>query len=136
MGQIEDKMQEAKHTLLNANNYMNILEQEFCDLKLKGMSVDKVKDYIDFLLPVDESDTARKIRNIEDLRADLVNRYMYAPDLMPIEHSAYRFVNAVSDFATHRDPKRNTQNYKENLFMKTIDGNALIDKAYKMCVAA
>lgn len=65
-----------------------------------------------------------------------MNRYLFAPDLMLVEHSAYRFINAVSDFATHKIPKRNTSNYQENLFMKTVDGNALIDKAYKMCVEA
>ena len=59
-------------------------------------------------------------------------RYLYAPDLKDIEHSAYRFINAVSDFATHREPYRRTANYKENMFMKTVDGNALIDTAYKM----
>lgn len=47
-----------------------------------------------------------------------------------------RFINAVSDMATHSTPKRRTQNYKENLFLRTIDGNTMIDKAYKMVQAA
>ena len=74
----------------------------------------------------------QKIRNIEAMRQDLMCRYLYAPDLTDIEHSAYRFVNAVSDFATHREPFRRTANYQENMFMKTIDGNALIDMSHKM----
>ena len=46
--------------------------------------------------------------------------------------NAYRFVNEVSDFATHAKPLRETATYKENLFLKTVEGNALIDKAYQM----
>lgn len=44
----------------------------------------------------------------------------------------WRFINAVSDFATHITPLRKTENYKENLFVRTVDGNALIDKAYEL----
>ena len=51
-------------------------------------------------------------------------------------NNAYRFINAVSDFATHNEPLRRTANYKENLFMKTMDGNPMIDRAYQIVKAA
>jgi len=44
--------------------------------------------------------------------------------------------NAVSDFATHAEPIRRTKNYRENLFLKTVEGNPMIDKAYQMACAA
>ena len=47
-----------------------------------------------------------------------------------------RFVNAVSDFATHAAPLRKTVSYKENVFSRTVEGNPLIDKAYQMVCAA
>ena len=59
-------------------------------------------------------------------------RYFDAPDLKQVGNNAYRFVNAVSDFATHAKPLRETATYKENLFLKTVEGNALIDRAYQM----
>lgn len=135
-GDIQSKMEEARHTLLNANIYMNELEEEFGKLKLQKLTDDKVKEYIEMLLPVDVSEPDRKIINIENMRAELMYRYQEAPDLKVIEKSAYRFVNAVSDFATHKEPMRRTKNYQENMFMKTIDGNALIDMAYKMVKSA
>ena len=46
------------------------------------------------------------------------------------------FINAVSDFATHADPIRKTKSYNENLFLRTVEGNPMIDKAYKMVLAA
>lgn len=63
-------------------------------------------------------------------------RYYDAPDLKDMGKNAYRFINAVSDFATHADPLRRTANYNENLFIRTMDGNAMIDKAYQLVGAA
>lgn len=136
MGDIQGKLEDAERTLINTETYLQNLTEEFGELKLQKMDIDKVKEYIDLLLPISENDNKRKIINITELREELMHRYMHAPDLVDIEHSAYRFVNAVSDFATHKTPGRRTENYKENLFMKTVDGNALIDMAYKMVKAA
>lgn len=135
-GDIQGKLEEARHTLLNANRYMDELEEDFGELKLIGLTDDKVKAYIEMFLPIDAADTPRKILNIQNMRDELMYRYLEAPDLAPIEKSAYRFVNAVSDFATHRIPRRQTANYQENMFMKTVDGNALIDMAYRIVRAA
>ena len=63
-------------------------------------------------------------------------RYFDAPDLQHVGKNAYRFINAVSDFATHAKPLKERANYKENLFARTVDGNAMIDKAYEMIKAA
>lgn len=132
-GNMESKLEEARNTLLNAHEYMDVLEEEFGELKLKKLTDDKLDEYIEMLLPMDElNDSPRKVNNIKDMRAELRYRYFNAPDLQPIEKSAYRFINAVSDVATHTEPKRRTKNFQENLFMKTIDGNALIDKAYEI----
>lgn len=135
-GDIKGKLADAENTLFNAKAYMKALEEEFGELKLIKLSDSKLDEYINMLLPIDEvKDSTRKINNIIDMREELRYRYMNAPDLQPVEKSAYRFINAVSDFATHTEPKRRTQNFKENLFMRTIDGNALIDKAYAISKA-
>lgn len=133
VGDIKGKLEEAKRTLINANAYMDELHEEFGELKLMTLTDDKVDEYINMLIPLSETETSTtKIRRIEDMRNELRIRYHEAPDLVDIEKSAYRFVNAVSDFATHTIPFRKTKNFAENRFMKTIDGNALIDKAYAM----
>ena len=67
---------------------------------------------------------------------DLKNRYYLAPELAGVGKNGYRFVNAVSDFATHAKPLRETATYKENLFLKTMEGNPLIDRAYQLVCAA
>ena len=135
-GDIRSKMQEARDTLFMAERYMDELGKEFEALRLKKLSDQKVMEYIEILLPVEDGSTPQQIKNIERLREDMKIRYFDAPDLQDTGKNAYRFINAVSDFATHAKPLRRTSNYKENLFARTAEGNPLIDRAYQMMCAA
>lgn len=135
-GDIHEKMQEARDTLLRAEYYMQELGQEFENLRMKKLSDRQVTEYIEILLPLEDNSTPQQTKNIRKLREDMKMRYFDAPDLQHVGKNAYRFVNAVSDFATHAEPLRKTANYKENLFARTMEGNPLIDKAYQMVYAA
>ena len=135
-GDIKGKINEARNTLFMAEKYMDELGREFEALRSKEISDAKVAEYIELLLPLDSNATSLQIKNTEKLRNDMEARYYDAPDLKYLGKSAYRFVNAVSDFATHAKPLRKTTNYQENMFAKTIDGNPLIDRAYQLVCAA
>ena len=129
---VTDKMQEAKQTLFFAEKYMSELGREIYCLEKISMSDKKVLEYIQEFFPEDVTATTTQRKNMKLLREDMKMRYFDAPDLKQVGKNAYRFVNAVSDFATHAKPLRETATYKENLFLKTVEGNALIDKAYQM----
>ena len=135
-GDISGKIEEAKNTLLLADEYMTALGQEFEDLRKIKMSEKQVLDYIKILLPMEENYSLLQKRGVEKLRADMKMRYFDAPDLKDVGNNGYRFVNAVSDFATHSTPRRKTANYKENIFARTADGNPMIDRAYQLVKAA
>lgn len=135
-GNIQGKIQEARDTLFLAEKYMDSLGKEFESLRKKKLSDRQVQEYIEILLPIEDGSTPQQIRNMKRLREDLKMRYYDAPDLKDLGNNGYRFVNAVSDFATHGNPLRRTANYKENLFSRTVEGNPLIDKAYQMAAAA
>lgn len=135
-GDVREKISEARDTLLRAENYMDSLGKEIDRLQKMKMSDREVLEYINLLLPMDEGFSIQQTKNIKRLREDMQARYFDAPDLQDVGKNAYRFINAVSDFATHASPVRRTVNYKENLFLKTVEGNPLIDKAYQMVSAA
>lgn len=135
-GDMKSKLEEAKKTLFLADAYMESLGKEFEVLQRQEMTEKKVREYISQLLPADENATDQQKKNMERLREDLTARYFDAPDLKGLGNNAYRFINAVSDFATHAEPLRKTANYKESLFARTVDGNPLIDRAYQMVQAA
>ena len=135
-GNVQEKLEEAKDTLFRAEAYMDSLGKEFDELRKKKLTDKQVMDYIEILLPMEDNTTPQQRKNISRLREDMGRRYFDAPDLKTVGKNAYRFINAVSDFATHAEPLRKTANYKENVFARTMEGNPLIDKAYQMVKAA
>ena len=136
-GNIKGKIHEAQETLFMAETYMGKLGKEIEELKRQRITERQVKEYIEILLPLEKTTSLTAAKNVKKLRDDLRARYYDAPDLQDVGgNNAYRFINAVSDFATHNEPLRRTANYKENLFMRTMDGNPMIDRAYQIVKAA
>ncbi len=129
---IKSRIDEAMYTLQFAQEYMTGLGKGIEELCQKKLSERKVMEYMNEFFPItqDMSDSQRKnnIRLLNDMKI----RYFDAPDLKDLGNNGYRFVNAISDFATHAEPIRRTKNYQENLFLRTAEGNLLIDKAVEM----
>lgn len=153
-GDIQSKLEEARYTLSSADKYLNALENEFGELKLKKVTDKQVEEMTEKLLQLEfknlfaqaakkGTDFKERLRQqkyedkIEMKRHDILAIYHEKPDLIGTEKSAFRFVNAVSDYATHTDDHKHTQNYQENLFIKTVDGgNSMIDMAYQLALSA
>ena len=130
------RVHEAEETLGLAEKYMGELGRGIDALSRIKLTDKKVVDFMQEFFPTtaDLPDVQRK--NNLRLMEDMKRRYWDAPDLSNMDKSGYRFINAVSDFATHADPIRRTKNYDENLFLRTVEGNPMIDRAYKMALAA
>lgn len=135
-GDIQGKLGDAEETLFYADHYMKELGKALDRMNQTKISDQKVKEYIDELFPIIEGATEMQKKNIVRLREDVKLRYFDAPDLKNTGKNAYRFINAVSDFATHAKPLKERMNYRENLFARTVEGNALVDKAYHLVKAA
>lgn len=131
-GDINGKLEDAKNTLLYADQYMSELGRTIDKLNQQKLSDRQVLEYIDSLFPLIHNPTEQQIRNIVKMKEDMKARYFDAPDLQNVGKNGYRFINAVSDFATHAKPLRERINYRENLFSRTVDGNAMIDRAYDL----
>ncbi len=134
-GDMDGKLEDARMTLFMAENYMNELSKEAGKLCRKKISSAEAEEFIKELLPVASDATETVEMNVMRQREDLRNRYHHAPDLKDVGKNGYRFINAVSDFATHAKPLRETAGYRENLFLRTMEGNPLIDRAYRMLAA-
>ena len=126
----------ARETLQFAEQYMREMGKGVDELAHKKLTDKKVMEYMSEFFPVSEGMTAAQKKNNITLLNDMKARYFDAPDLQGMGKNGYRFINAVSDFATHAEPIRRTKNYRENLFLKTVEGNPMIDRAYQMVCAA
>ena len=136
IGNIQGKMDEARDTLKLASTYMVELGKGIEELQRKKLTDKQVMEYIEIFFPVSVEMSDLQMKNMRSLQLDMKRRYFDAPDLKDVGKNGYRFINAVSDFATHSKPLRETANYKENLFARIVDGNVLIDRAYEMVKAA
>ena len=136
VGDIQGKMEDARYTLLYADQYMKELGKAIDALRRIKLSDRQVQEYIDALFPLPENATEAQTKNMLRLKEDMKARYHEAPDLKDVGKNGYRFINAVSDFATHSEPLRKRANYKESLFARTVEGNVMIDKAYELVKAA
>ena len=130
------RVHEARETLQLAEAYMGELGRGIDALSQIRLTDKKVMEFMQEFFPVTEDMPEIQRKNNLRLWDDMKRRYFDAPDLSHVGRNGYRFVNAVSDFATHADPIRKTKNYNENLFLRTVEGNPMIDKAYKMVLAA
>lgn len=133
---VMSRVHEARETLQLAETYMGELGRSIDSLARVKLPDKKVIEFMRELFPVHMDLPEAQRKNNLKLLEDLKLRYCEAPDLVSIGKNGYRFINAVSDFATHAEPIRRTKNYDENLFLRTVEGNPLIDKAYKMVLSA
>lgn len=131
-GLMDQKIANAKNTLIASKEYMGALCDEMVNLNEIKLTDTQVYDYVKKLIPMplDPSEVTR--RNVSSKRTELMDRYELAPDLAHVDRSAYRFVNAVSDFATHSTPLRARSNYRGTRLLSILDGNMLIDTSYQM----
>lgn len=136
VGDINEKLHEARQTLALSDRYMSALGKSIYELDRIKLSDAKVQDYVNELFPVTADMSTQQIQNGRKMQRELKQRYYEAPDLQHVGKNGYRFINAVSDMVTHGKPLRETRNYQENLFRKTVDGNPTIDRAYKMLLSA
>lgn len=134
MGNIENKIEEAKRTLNFTQKYIYKFQEKGNELINKKIDKNDVEELTAKLVPFPEQDklTERKKVNIEEKRQELLYHYNNAPDLEGIRDTAWGFLNAVSSFALHARPKRETKTYQSRLFERVLNGHNVIDNAYKL----
>ena len=133
---VMSRVHEAEKTLGLAEKYMGELGRSIDELSKIKLTDKKVMDFMQEFFPVTNDMPEVQRKNNTRLLEDMKLRYWDAPDLSNVGRNGYRFINAISDFATHANPIRKTKNYDENLFLRTVEGNPIIDKAYKLVLAA
>ena len=137
VGSIENKMQDAIQTLQLANEYMDAVNNTFEDLYKIKLSDFEVRSIINKIVPIDTEKMGKSQQeNNEKIRNDILYRFKEAPDLRELQYTGARLVQAVADTTSHIEPFRRTANYEENRFMRTIEGNDLLDKAMKELIPA
>lgn len=128
----QSKLNAAISTIENYHKYLAAMQQTIEKQKRILLGDNHVETFINRLFPVNDDMSAREYDRVLVNREEVREIYKTADDLDGYENSGFKFVNAVSDWATHHTPSRQTKNYRSNLFQKTLAGNPIIDAAYVM----
>ena len=134
LGDLGSKLAEAKYTLRMANDYMDRFEEVADQLANTAVSEDQAYHIVDELFPIATEMSDRQARNITEKKEEFIV-CMFAPDILKYKGTAYQLVQAASDFATHRAPKRKTSTYQERNFSNVLDGNTIIDTTFLKMMA-
>lgn len=128
MGDMNSKLQEAKHTLQLANDYLDALADEADRLANEKFSNEEVLSVLDEMFPVNPEMSNRQRNNAEIVKDGIV-ACMYAPDLVKFLNTKWGFLNAVSDYVGHANPTRMTDTYAENNWGRIMNGHPIMDRA-------
>ena len=126
------KLEQAKITIENYHRYLDAMEEMIGKQKQILLEDKHVDMFLSKMFPYNEADTDRQKVKVLANREEVKQIYNKQSDLDGYEKSGFRFINAVSDWATHNTSHRNTANYRGNLFQKTLNGNTFIDTAVNM----
>ena len=130
-GNIEKKIEEAREALELPDIYMEDLAKQADRWANVTINEELVQKALNKLFPTKEEDSDIKKRNIQDAKDQFMVCY-FAPDIAKFRDSAWGFINAASDFVTHSEPKRRTENYEANRWNKIMDGAPLLDSVVDM----
>lgn len=135
VGNLEAKKFEAQHTLGLASKYMDNLEEKaelFEQIKITQKKFDAILDEVFPLKhPKIGQDVSRVNNNIIKLRSGVTDIFSSADDLKAFKWSAWGVYNAFADFASHAEPLRKTETYKETRFADFINGTNILPKVQK-----
>ena len=126
------KLEQAKGIIRHYNEYLDAMEKKIEQQKRCLLEEKHIDNFLSMMFPFKQEDTPRVKETAMQQRTEVKYMYQNIDDLDGYENSGFRFVNAVSDWATHHTPKRNTANYRSNLFKNTLEGNKYIDMAVDM----
>lgn len=126
IGDINGKIEEARQVLGLADKYMKALNVFADKLANTSLPFEKAKEIVNELFPISKDDSDREKRNMQKCRDDIMVCY-FAPDILKYQNTAYGLVNAVTDWAGHKTPLRNTKSYQENNFGRILDGHPIVD---------
>lgn len=131
IGNMEDKLEEARHCLGMASIYMDALNNEADRLANIKLDYEQINEILDQMFPVTEKDSDRKRANVQKVKDNYSICY-FMPDIEKFRGTAWAGVNAMADMIGHSAPNRNTANYEENRWNKIIDGHILMDEFVKL----
>ena len=129
VGNIENKLEEARQTLKLANDYMdelNIVADKLAHTKVTEAEVAAI---IDEIFPITDDMSDRKKTNINQIKNDIMV-CMFAPDILKFKNTGWGAINGFADWVSHYKATRESDTFAERKFNRILDGHIVLDQAF------
>lgn len=130
-GNVGNKLQEARMTLELADKYLVQLDETADRLANERMDEEQVRDALDKMFELPEKATDRQKQTAQDAKDEIIVCTL-RPDVAQFLNTKWGFLNAVSDYVGHSEPKRKTENWQENRWNSIITVHPLLAQAAQL----
>ena len=134
-GDVKDKLNNVQMALNEGNNYMETLTEELFTMASTRPSI-SVDKFTELLFPVKDDMTNRQVSRIEDIHSTIIELYNNKPDNQNYKNTELGYINAVSDYLSHRNFKKYNEDTKKTAFFNMAQNNTILDTAYQILRAA
>lgn len=137
MGDTAFKLEEARETLKLTGRYLANMEEQADKMTQAVISPKFIYDVANYLFPVNDKMTDLQKSRAEDAQGTLVTLYNTKDDIKKFKGNQWGVYLAVTDFASHVAPTRNSATAKESRMLSLFDGgNDIVTKAQEFMVVA
>lgn len=130
MGNLSEKLFEAKRSLELAEEYMDNLKVKAEQFANNSVSDIEVLQIISKLFPITSDMSDRQKENTQIRRKEFLRCYA-ADDISKFKNTEWGVLNAAADFASHGVSLRNTSTAKERTWLSVINGSNVLDLTSK-----
>lgn len=131
---ISSRLNEARHTLRLANDYMSGLGETAEKLAYSKIDTDEIMKILNEIFPLEEGASDRQKNTVQKVKDEIMYCYLQ-PDIAKFLGTKYGFINAVADWCDHAEPLRNTADYQANNWGRIMNGHPILDRAYELVTA-
>lgn len=115
LGNVDEKLLVAKDTLVRVHDYIKTYEAEATDLATQRISPKTFNEIVSKFFTISDENSDRRNEKIERDREIFLKAYN-EDDNQNFKGTRWGVINAYSDYLTHYEPLRRTENWEEQRF--------------------
>ena len=130
VGEVEMKLAEIQRAIANSQSYTAELATSI-DTMINTKADMSIEKFAELLVLDKDDDNERTITHNAEVRSEIISLYNNKNDLANYKGTSFGYISAVSDYLSHREPRRRASNgsTNNNMFVDSLEGHSLLEEA-------